>query len=65
MLIIKEEVTLSELDEAISYIATQLKVDKYGDRMDWRKEKLLRESIDDLLDARLDLIAKVSGVGAE
>lgn len=55
MLIIEEE-TISELDEALAHIAARLKTDKFGDRMNWRKEELLLSSIDDLLDARLALM---------
>ena len=32
-----------------------LKVDEYGNRMEWRKKELLQKSIDDLLDARISL----------
>jgi hypothetical protein len=56
MLIIEEEVTISELDEALSFIWAELKTDEYGKRMDWRKKELLLSSVDDLLDARIDLI---------
>ena len=55
MLIIEEEVTISELDEALAFIWKELKTDEYGKRMDWRKKELLLTSIDDLLDARLEL----------
>ena len=55
MLIIEDEVTVSELDEALSFIWKELKTDEYGKRMDWKKKELLLTSIDDLLDARLEL----------
>jgi len=57
MLIIEGEVTLSDIDEAISYVSAQLKIDVPGNRMDWRKKQLLLSSIDDLLDARLELLS--------
>jgi hypothetical protein len=58
MFIIEEEVTISELDEALAFIWKELKTDVYGNRMDWRKKELLLTSIDDLLDARLELVNK-------
>ncbi len=58
MLQIEDEVTVADIDEAIAHIAALLKVDTYGNRMDWRKKQMLQTSIDDLLDARLALIGK-------
>jgi len=57
MVIIEGDVTLSDIDEAISYVSAQLKIDVPGNRMDWRKKQLLLSSIDDLLDARLELLS--------
>jgi hypothetical protein len=54
-LTITEEVTLEEIDEAIKHVFAMLKTDQYGSRMDWRKKEILEMSIDDLLDARLNL----------
>jgi hypothetical protein len=62
MLIIEGEVTLSDIDEAISYVSAQLKIDVAGNRMDWRKKELLLSSIDDLLDARLELLSNTVSV---
>jgi len=56
MLIIEEEVTISELDEALTFIWKELKTDEFGKRMDWRKKEILLSSIDDLLDARSELV---------
>ena len=61
MVVIEEGVSLAEVDEALSHVAASLKVDKYGDRMDWRKREIYLQSIDDLLDERLALTAR-SGV---
>ena len=55
MLIIEEEITISELDDALNFVWKKLKTDEYGKRMDWKKREMLLSSIDDLLDARLDL----------
>ena len=57
MLIITEEVSIAELDEAIGNLNAQLKTDEYGNRMDWRKRQILQSSIDDLLDARLEAVS--------
>ena len=56
MLTIEKEVTLEEIDEAISNIFRMLKTDEFGNRMDWRKKAMYESSIDDLLDARLLLV---------
>ena len=53
MVIVSNEVTVEELDEAIGYLNERLKIDQYGNRMDWRKRQTIQESIDDLLDERL------------
>ena len=58
-LVITEEVSIAELDEAINNLFQQLKTDEYGNRMDWRRRQLLESSIDDLLDARLEAMQKV------
>ena len=60
MVVIEEGVSLAEVDEALSHVSASLKVDKYGDRMDWRKRTLYLESIDDLLDQRNLLTSKSS-----
>ena len=53
MVIESGEVTIEELDEAIGYLNERLKIDQYGNRMDWRKRQTIQDSIDDLLDERL------------
>ena len=53
MVIVSNEVTVEELDEAIGYLNERLKIDQYGNRMDWRKRQTIQDSIDDLLDERL------------
>jgi hypothetical protein len=52
-----KDVSIAELDEAIAHLYACLKVDQYGNRMDWRKRDLLQSSIDDLLDARLEAMS--------
>ena len=61
MVVIEDGVSLAEVDEALSHVSASLKVDKYGDRMDWRKRELFLQSIDDLLDERLELSRKIQG----
>ena len=53
MVIVSGEITIEELDEAIGYLNERLKIDQYGNRMDWRKRQTIQDSIDDLLDERL------------
>ena len=59
MVLVDESVSLIELDIALSHIATSLRTDHYGNRMDWRKRKLLTESMDDLLEERLKITQSV------
>jgi hypothetical protein len=53
--VITEEVTLADIDETIAYVNELLKTDTYGNRMNWQKKEDLIMSIDELLDARLNL----------
>jgi len=55
---VEAEVTVLDLDEALAHVASQLKIDEYGERMNWRKKEILLSSIDDLLDARLELLSR-------
>ena len=54
MIVIEGEVTVAEIDEALSNIREML-VDRYGNRLSHQKKELLLSSIDDLLDARINL----------
>jgi hypothetical protein len=54
MIVIEGEVTVAEIDEALSNIRDML-VDRYGNRLSHQKKELLLSSIDDLLDARINL----------
>ena len=54
MIIIDGEVTLAEIDEALRNVREML-IDRYGNRLTHQKKELLLSSIDDLLDARLNL----------
>jgi len=52
-MIIESDISITELDEAIGYLNDRLKIDQYGNRMDWRKRQTIQDAIDDLLDERL------------
>jgi hypothetical protein len=55
MVIVSGDITIAEIDEAIGYLNDRLKIDEYGNRMNWRKRQTIQEAIDDLLDERLNL----------
>ena len=55
-IMVTEEVSLADIDEAIRHAHEMLKTDHYGNRMSWQKKQILQNSIDDLLDARLNLV---------
>jgi hypothetical protein len=54
MIVIEGDVTVAEIDEALRNIREML-VDRYGNRLSHQKKELILSSIDDLLDARLNL----------
>jgi hypothetical protein len=56
VIVIEEEVTLDQIDECLSHVYNMLKTDEFGNRMDWRKKEMLAEQLDELLDARLNLV---------
>jgi hypothetical protein len=56
VIVIEEEVTVAQIDECLNHVYTMLKTDQYGNRMDWRKKEMLTEQLDELLDARLNLV---------
>lgn len=54
--VITEDISVADIDEAIRHTYEMLKTDRYGDRMNWKKRELLQNSLDDLLDVRLNLV---------
>ena len=48
------ELTVEDIDEALAHIRLMLE-DKYGNRLTWQRKQMLWDSIDDLLDARLQI----------
>lgn len=57
MLIVEDEITVQDIDEALVHLKDLLQ-DKYGNRLTHTKRKILLDSVDDLLDARLKLSVK-------
>jgi hypothetical protein len=57
MIIVEAEITVQEIDEALLHLKNMLE-DKYGNRLPYQKRKILLDSVDDLLDARLKLSVK-------
>lgn len=53
-LTLEPEVTVQDIDEAIFHIRNLMR-DTYGNRLTPRRKALLTASIDDLLDARLQI----------
>jgi hypothetical protein len=57
-ILITDDISVADIDEAIRHAFEMLKTDHYGNRMTHQKRQLLQNSIDDLLDARLNLTQK-------
>ena len=47
-------VSVADIDEALSHIRLMLQ-DRYGNRLTYQRKQMLLESIDDLLDYRLQI----------
>jgi hypothetical protein len=56
VIVIEEEVTVAQIDECLTHVYTLLKTDEMGNRMNWRKKEMLTEQLDELLDARINLV---------
>jgi hypothetical protein len=56
VIVIEEEVTVAQIDECLTHVYTLLKTDEVGNRMNWRKKEMLTEQLDELLDARINLV---------
>ena len=56
MIVIEEEVTVAQIDECLSHVYAMLKTDEYGNRMNKQKKEMLTEQLDELLDARINLV---------
>jgi hypothetical protein len=52
-----QTVSIEEIDEALAHLRELLQ-DRYGNRLTHQKKVLLLSSVDDLLDARLQLQVK-------
>jgi len=64
MLVVEDE-SLAEIDEALGNLQRDLSTDAYGNRMNWRKREMLLWSIDNLLDARSELVQKLKNATNE
>jgi len=64
MLVVEDE-SLAEIDEALGNLQRDLSTDAYGNRMNWRKREMLLWSIDNLLDARSELVQKLKNAANE
>jgi len=62
MVLTNGEETLADLDETLALLAVDLKTDEYGNRMNWKKREELIWNINNLLDARLELMNSVRAV---
>jgi hypothetical protein len=60
MNIVREEITLADIDEAILHLAEMLK-DRYGNRLTHQRKAFLMGELDSLLDARLEAISNEGG----
>lgn len=52
MIIATEEVTIADIDEALSHLRDKLE-DRYGNRLNWKQRRDLMDIVDGLLDERL------------
>jgi len=57
-MIINEEITLAEIDEAIVHISALMK-EKYGNRLSHQRKAFLLGELDNLLDARLEAVNEI------
>ena len=57
-MIINEEITLAEIDEAIVHISALMK-EKYGNRLTHQRKAFLLGELDNLLDARLEEVNEI------
>lgn len=51
-----DEITIEEIDEALSHLRERIQ-DRYGNRLTYHQKQLYLDSIDSLLDARIELTA--------
>ena len=54
MQIVVNELTLTDIDEALGHLRLKLQ-DRYGNRLTYQQRQFYLESVNDLLDARLAL----------
>jgi len=54
MQVVIDDLTVHEIDEALSHLRLKLQ-DKYGNRLTFNQREFYLEQVDDLLDARIQL----------
>jgi hypothetical protein len=57
MQVVKADLTVNEIDEALGYLRLKLQ-DRYGNRLTHQQRQFYLESINDLLDARIAMKEK-------
>ena len=57
MQIVKADLTVKEIDEALGYLRLKLQ-DRYGNRLTHQQRQFYLESVNDLLDARIAMSDK-------
>jgi hypothetical protein len=61
MQVVKADLTVNEIDEALGYLRLKLQ-DRYGNRLTHQQREFYLESVNDLLDARIAMIEKTDGL---
>lgn len=56
MQVILDDLTINDIDEALSHLRTKLQ-DRYGNRLTYNQREFYLEQVNDLLDARIELKA--------
>lgn len=56
MQVIIDDLTVNDIDEALSHLRTKLQ-DRYGNRLTYSQREFYLGQVDDLLDARIELKA--------
>lgn len=56
MVVVESDITIAEIDEALGHLRLKIQ-DRYGNRLTFREKQIYLESINDLLDVRLELKA--------
>ena len=58
--VIIDDLTVYDIDEALNHLRLKLQ-DRYGNRLTYQQRELYLTSVDDLLDARLEIVGGLNG----